>query len=382
MIDLNEMAILIVDDMKSMRLTIRKMLKNLNIGKTLRFAENGKEGLQILYSSSADLAIIDWNMPVMNGTQMLDHIRKDKGLRDLPVIMVTAESERDIVSEVAETEIDAYLLKPLTLAALDEKIRAVVHKANNPDQATIHMHNARELEEAGEYEIAIEQIRLALIHKPKASRLLRILGLLHGKLGKPGIEVKCLKKAASINRQDIITRYHLTQIYMKKGDYDRAAKYYLQILTLSSRYNDDAMRLGKVLLQKERAHLAIEIFSKVIARSKKNTAVKEEVIDICLDRNEYNFPKKLLYQIIRDNPSNYDTIFKLGFICFSTGDTEEALEHFINVDRHTRNHVDAKLYIAKIYFEDKRVLKADDYLNQVLRIDPTNDDALDLRRQL
>ncbi|MCP4022924.1 MAG: response regulator [Desulfobacteraceae bacterium] len=382
MINLENMAILIVDDMKSMRLTIRKMLKNLNIGKNLRFAENGKEGLQVLSSSIADLAIIDWNMPVMNGTQMLEYIRKDKAMRDIPVIMVTAEAERDIVAEVAESEIDGYLLKPLTLGALDEKIRSVIHLANNPDEATIHFHKARELEEDGDFETAIEQIRLALIHKPNASRLLRILGLLHGKVGKPAIEEKCLQKAASINKQDIITRYHLTQIYMKKKDYERAARYYLQILSLSSRYNNESIDLAKILLEKEMKHLAIELFSKVIARSKKNMVIKEKIIEICLANEEYEYPKRLLTQMISEHPSNYDMMFQLGFICYTVGDTTEALEHFIKVDRHQSSHLDAKLYIAKIYFDEKRVLKADEYLNQILRIDPANDEAMQLRQNI
>ena len=88
MIDIESMSILVVDDMKSMRLTIRKMLRNLDIGKTLRFAENGKEGLSVLSNTPCDLAIIDWNMPVMNGTEMMSMIRKDKALRDMSVIMV------------------------------------------------------------------------------------------------------------------------------------------------------------------------------------------------------------------------------------------------------------------------------------------------------
>ena len=110
-----ELSILVVDDMKSMRLTIRKMLKNLNIGAKLRFAENGKEGLTILRSAKFDLLIVDWNMPVMNGIAMLEEIRNDTLLRDISVIMVTVESERDIVAEVAESEIDGYLLKPRSL---------------------------------------------------------------------------------------------------------------------------------------------------------------------------------------------------------------------------------------------------------------------------
>ncbi len=106
-----------------MRLTIRKMLQALNIGGKLRFAENGKEGLEVLKQGEFDLAIIDWNMPVINGIEMLEKIRNDPALRELPVIMVTAEAERDIVSEVAESEIDGYLLKPLTLEALDKESR-------------------------------------------------------------------------------------------------------------------------------------------------------------------------------------------------------------------------------------------------------------------
>src|SRR3989339_542963 len=170
MINPETMSILIVDDMKSMRLTMRKMLQNLKIGKTLRFAENGKEGLEILHTARCDIAIIDWNMPVMNGIEMLETIRNDKALRDIQVIMVTAEAERDIVTEVAETEIDGYLLKPLTLSSLDKKIKTVIEKANNPEPATIHWIKGRDLEESGDYDSAIEQVRIALVHKPAASR--------------------------------------------------------------------------------------------------------------------------------------------------------------------------------------------------------------------
>ncbi len=82
------MSILAVDDMKSMRLTIRKMLRHLNIGKDLKVAENGREGLSVLQSAPVDLVIVDWRMPVVNGSEMLESIRNDKVLRDIPVIVV------------------------------------------------------------------------------------------------------------------------------------------------------------------------------------------------------------------------------------------------------------------------------------------------------
>lgn len=381
MINPENMSILIVDDMKSMRLTIRKMLKNLNIGATLRFAGNGKEGLEILHNSRFDLAILDWNMPVMNGIATLERIRKDKALRDMPVIMVTAEAERDIVSHVAEAEIDAYLLKPLTLAALDEKIKTVIGRANDPDPATRHRLKARDLEEEGDYAGAIQQVRIALTHKPSASRLLRQMGLLHFKINKPGIAEKCLLKAVSVNRQDSVSRVHLADYYAEKGNLGKAGKIYLQLLSLSAKHHDKALDLAEKLI-KSNKRLAIDIFSKAIVRSRNRNAAREKVIDICMANGEKEFPRHLLMESIKENPSNYDMVFKAGMVHSEVRDFDQALENFIEVDRHVRGHVDAKFQIAKIYFLNGKVLQADDYLNQILRIDPKHENAIALRREI
>ncbi len=382
MINPETMSILVVDDMKSMRLTMRKMLQNLKIGKTLRFAENGKEGLEILHSARCDIAIIDWNMPVMNGIEMLETIRNDKALRDLPVIMVTAEAERDIVSEVAETEIDGYLLKPLTLSSLDNKIKFVVEKANNPDPATKHRIKARELEENGNYDEAIEQIRIALVHKPSASRLLRQLGLLHFYIGKPDIAEKCLLKAASVNRQDTMTRARLAEYYISKNELEKAGRYYLELMSLSTRYFDQALDLAEKLMKKGSKQISIELFSKIIALSRKYILIREKVIDICMANDEIEFPLQLLEQSIKENPSNYDIVYKTGLVYLEIGNPEKALEYFLDVDRHVRGHEDVKFNIAKIYFTEQKLLQADDYLNQILRINPKHKAALDLRKEI
>lgn len=382
MIDIDNMSILIVDDMKSMRLTIREMLKNLRIGKTLRFAENGKEALETLREMKIDLAILDWNMPVMSGFEMLREIRNDKELRDLPVIMVTAEAERDIVSEAAETEIDGYLLKPLTLASLDEKIKAVITRANNPDAATLHRLKARDLEETGDYKAAIEQIRLALSKKPNASRLIRQLGLLHFKIGKDKIALKCLMKAASVNRQDTNTRAHLADYFLKKNDLESAGKIILQLLSLSDRYHEKAIELAEKLLTLGSRQKALDIFLKVIQKAKKHNATRERVINICMENDEYEFPQNLLEQEIKDQPSNYDMIYKAGVINMEAGDHEKALKYFIEVDKNVRGHADAKLQLAKIFIMKGKVFQADEYLNQILRLDPKNKAAISLRRDL
>ncbi|MCG8549225.1 MAG: response regulator [Desulfobacterales bacterium] len=382
MIDIKNMTILIVDDMKSMRLTLRKMLRNLEIGKDLLFADNGRAGLNMLKNSSCDLLIVDWKMPEMNGSEMLAKLRRDKNVRDIPVVMVTAENERDIVADVAEYEVDGYLLKPLTLEALDTKIRSVVEAANNPDMATLHLIEARACEENGNIEGAIDEIQRALALKPNASRILRKLGLLYLKIKKNKIGEKCLQKAVAVNSQDTISRSHLAKLYINKRAYKRAAQLYMEILAFSTKYFESAVRLGEKLLMNGFRKEARMLFSRVMSKSRSNKGLQGQIINICLENQEYDFVAGIVTEAIKENPSNMDLMYTAGTIYLQTGDEEKALECFVTVDKSRRGDIKTKLQIAKIHFNDKRILQADDYLNRILRIDPANKEALKMRQQI
>jgi CheY-like chemotaxis protein len=382
MIDIKNMTILIVDDMKSMRLTLRKMLRNLEIGRNLLFADNGKTGLNALKGSSCDLLIVDWNMPEMNGSQMLAHLRRDKDIRDIPIIMVTAENERDIVADAAEYEVDGYLLKPLTLAALDTKIKSVIEAANNPDKAKLHLLEARACEEAGNIEGAIDETRQALALRPNASRILRKLGLLYLEIKKTDVGEKCLQKAVAVNRQDTISRSHLAKLYINRRDFKRAAQIYMEMLSFSTRYFDSAVQLGETLLVNGFRSEGRMIFSRITSKSRASRGLQEKIINICLENQEYEFVAQIVTQAIKENPSNMDLMYKAGLIYLETGDQEKAIECFVAVDNSRRGDINTKLQIAQIHFQNRRILQADDYLNRILRIDPTNKEALTMRQQI
>lgn len=382
MIDLKTMTILVVDDMKSMRLTLRKMLRNLEIGKELLFADNGKSGLSVLKNSSCDLLIVDWNMPEMNGSQMLARLRRNKDIRDIPVIMVTAENERDIVADAAEYEVEGYLLKPLTLASLDTKIKSVVEAANHPEQAKLHLLEARTCEETGNIYGAIDETRKALGLKPNASRILRKLGLLYLEIRKTEIGEKCLQKAVAVNPQDTISRSHLAKLYINKRAFKQAAQLYMEILSFSTRYFDSAVHLGETLLINGFKNEARTLFSRIMSKSRSNRVLQERIIDICLDNQEYGFVTEIVAQAVKDNPANLDLLYKAGTIYLETGDQEKALECFVTVDDNRRGDIKTKLHIARIHFSNNHILQADDYLNRILRIDPTNKEALELRQRV
>ncbi len=114
------MRALVVDDSRFVRDYVRGLLEEQGI--ECEEAADGRAGLERLKSSPAfDLALIDWNMPVMNGLEMLCHLRA-AGFRDLKVMMVTTEAENDFIVRALDCGADEYLMKPFDEEALSEKL--------------------------------------------------------------------------------------------------------------------------------------------------------------------------------------------------------------------------------------------------------------------
>ncbi len=116
--------ILTVDDMSTMRKIIRTILNQLGYT-NVEEAGDGKEGLFKLRGSKFDLVLLDWNMPEMDGLTMLKEIRNDPQLKDIPVIMVTAEAKKENVLAAIQAGANNYIVKPFTPEVLKDKIEKV-----------------------------------------------------------------------------------------------------------------------------------------------------------------------------------------------------------------------------------------------------------------
>ena len=95
------MKILIVDDFSTMRRIIKNLLRDLGFNNSLE-ASDGTTALPMLKTGDFDLLVTDWNMPGMQGIDLLKAVRADRSIAGLPVLMVTAESKRDQIVEEAD----------------------------------------------------------------------------------------------------------------------------------------------------------------------------------------------------------------------------------------------------------------------------------------
>lgn len=121
------MKILVVDDFSTMRRIIKNLLRDLGFNNTDE-ADDGSTALPMLKTGKYDFLITDWNMPIMEGIELLKQIRADPALVDLPVLMVTAEARREQIVLAAECGVNGYIVKPFTAQTLDQKIAKIFER--------------------------------------------------------------------------------------------------------------------------------------------------------------------------------------------------------------------------------------------------------------
>ena len=118
------MKFLVVDDFSTMRRIVRNLLKELGYSNTEE-AEDGVVALNMLRNDKFDFVVSDWNMPNMTGIELLKGIRAEPTLKDLPVLMITAEARKENIIEAAQNGANGYIVKPFTAATLDEKLSKI-----------------------------------------------------------------------------------------------------------------------------------------------------------------------------------------------------------------------------------------------------------------
>lgn len=116
------MRAIVIDDSRAMRLILRRILGQ--IGFDVVEAEDGQAALDLLaeMEEKPDLALIDWNMPNMNGLEFVTAARNSPELREMTLVMVTTESEQSQIVRALAAGAHEYVIKPFTAGAMVEKL--------------------------------------------------------------------------------------------------------------------------------------------------------------------------------------------------------------------------------------------------------------------
>ena len=110
-----------------MRRIIKNLLRDLGFTNTSE-ADDGQTALPTLQQGNFDFLITDWNMPGMEGIELLKRVRADENLKSMPVLLVTAEAKKEQIVEAAQAGVNGYIVKPFTAGTLKEKIEKIFER--------------------------------------------------------------------------------------------------------------------------------------------------------------------------------------------------------------------------------------------------------------
>ena len=117
------MRAMVVDDSRAMRSLLKNLLTSTGLT-VVAEAGNGKEALERLRAAgSVDVALVDWNMPEMNGFEFVQAVRADDTWAAVRIIMVTTESEIEKMTKALEAGANEYIMKPFTKDAIRDKLQ-------------------------------------------------------------------------------------------------------------------------------------------------------------------------------------------------------------------------------------------------------------------
>ena len=122
---MSDLKILAVDDSPTMRRIIINTLKRAGYSEVLE-AKDGKEALAKIKVEDINFVITDWNMPEMNGLELVKYLRATAEYSDMPILMVTTRSVKDDILEAMRAGVNNYIVKPFTPETLKEKIQYIL----------------------------------------------------------------------------------------------------------------------------------------------------------------------------------------------------------------------------------------------------------------
>ncbi|NQY62337.1 MAG: chemotaxis protein CheY [Alteromonadaceae bacterium] len=121
------MKVLVVDDFSTMRRIVKNLLRDLGFT-NISEADDGSTALPMLQGGDFDFVVTDWNMPGMQGIDLLKAIRADANLAHLPVLLITAEAKKEQIIMAAQAGVNGYIVKPFTAATLKTKLDKIFER--------------------------------------------------------------------------------------------------------------------------------------------------------------------------------------------------------------------------------------------------------------
>ena len=369
--------ILIVDDKANMRRTMRNMLRLLGFN-SFREADDGDNALQRLRAEKFDFVICDWNMPRMNGLDVLREVKQDDRFKELPFLMVTAEVEEATVAESIEADVDGYVIKPLLPKTLEEKMFEILTKKLAPSPLETHLQVADVLLKARNYVAVHQELDKAARISPRSPKLFYYRGLAFEAQGDLDRAEKAFAAARQLGPKFIKAHEKLAEILEKKGRQADMVEILKEVVRVSPKNADRQTKLGQALLADGRIQEAKKAFSFAISLEPDNYERKTAIGEVFLSHGLAQEAENAFKASIETNPDDVYVYNRLGIAFRRQKKFEEAIQYYLKALTIDPREENLLYNLARAYLGAHKPEPAVVALKKALEIEPEFKEARSL----
>lgn len=365
--------LLVVEDMTSMRRTIRAMLKQIGLGNVVE-ADDGDTALRVVRTQANCLFILlDWNMPRVPGLDVVREIRSTAANQDIPLLMVTAEMGRAEIMQAAEAGVNGYIVKPFVSKTLEDKIKSVLVARETPPEHVKLLKAGEDLVLRGDYEQA-----LAFFERAKS---IRESARVHVNIGETyeltGNEDKAQESYhAAIELNPLFIKGHLRSaaLYEKQGNLDAALAAFKKVVDISPNNPTRHFSIGSIHMKKGDMVKAQEAFTLAV---KQEAAMASEIAEELLKNGKDDMAEHFFRTSLLKMATNISVYNRLGIALRRQGKWQEAIQEYQTALKIDPRDAGVYFNMGKACLEGGRREQAFQAFQKALDLDPRLTEAKD-----
>ena len=254
--------ILVVEDRVNMLRTMKNMLRNIGVpADHILSAPDGREAMHILNATErATFVLLDLHLPVLSGIEVLKEMAADENLKDMPVLVVTADNHEDMVGQAFEAGAKGYLIKPFNEDTLREKITNII----NPAEYLKLFAEVEQLIEQAKYEEAIELSKMILEVRSDSPGAYVLRGRAYEGLHMDQEALASYEKAHRLSPIYLRVINKLIDFHLARNQFAEAFSFLEKADTLNPHHARRKIQMGRVYLELGQGSKAEKAFDKAV----------------------------------------------------------------------------------------------------------------------
>ncbi len=358
--------VLVVDDMTNMRRTIKNMLRQIGASNVME-ADDGDTALQVLRANAGcKFMLLDWNMPRLPGIHAAREIRGDAPIQDVPILMITAEVDREQIAQAGEIGVNGYIIKPFVANILAEKIHGILDARANPPEHVKLIKVGEELLRQGQHQKALQLFEKAKEMRDSA-RVHVHIGEAYELGGDAAKAQAAYASAVQQNPQFLKAHVKSAELHIKEGNEDAALASLQKATEISPGNPDRHIAMGKIYVNKGDLEKAASAFGTAVKNESSKAA---EIAEELLKLGKPEMAEHYFRASLEKSTDTIHTYNRLGISLRRQGKWKEAI-----LEYETAIKIDPKdegLYfnMAKAYVEGGNLKMAERNFQKALDMNP------------